>query len=254
MADMVDMRPTMRTRNFMEAQPFILGYGVTISLVSPIASLYQLCKLNPQVKLSAVGMGSLSARILPHQTVLRVLQMNVISPVKEYLNPWAAFGIIGILQGGVYGHGNIFFANQLKLGKVLSYKGMFRGVAFAGVRDMISQGIPFMLSQEVKRTLLDPIWHTEPGTTASKTKSWVSIIGTSIFATYTSQGFHNLQIIMQSNQKMSYVSAIENAWRVNGVSLLYRGAEARVGLLLIVNVLNELLLKPAWTDLIEVDN
>jgi len=238
----------------MEMQPYLLGYGFTISLFSPSASLYQLCKLNPQVKLSAKGMGSLAFRILPHQTILKTLQMNASTPVKEYLNPWAAFGFVGILQGGVYGQANIFFAKQLQFPKSISYKGMFRGVAFAGSRDVLSQGIPFMLSQEVKQTIFDPIWKTEHESASSKIKTWISIIGTSIFATYVSQGAHNCQIIMQPNQNLSYAEAVQHAWRYNGVSLLYKGAEARVGLLIIVNILNELLLKPAWSELVPTNN
>ena len=40
-----------------------------------------------------------SARIWPHQTLLKVAQMNLSTPAKEHLNPWAAFAVVGILQG-----------------------------------------------------------------------------------------------------------------------------------------------------------
>jgi hypothetical protein len=45
----------------------------------------------------------MSAAIFPHQTALKLLQMNTATPVKEHLNPWAAFAVVGVLQGGVYG-------------------------------------------------------------------------------------------------------------------------------------------------------
>ena len=81
---------------------------------------------------------------------------------------------------------------------------------------------------------------------------WGPILATSIAATYASQPFMNLQLVMQSDPELSHMTTITRAWQRNGTALLYRGAEARVGLLLVVNVLNELLLKPAWTD-VEVE-
>jgi hypothetical protein len=45
----------------------------------------------------------------------------------------------GILQGGIYGNCNIFFARQLGISKTADYKGLFRGALFAPPRDMISQ-------------------------------------------------------------------------------------------------------------------
>ena len=62
----------------------------------------------------------------------------------------------------------------------------------------------------------------------------------------------NLQLVMQSDPELSHATTVARAWSRNGPALLYRGAEARVGLLLVVNVLNELLLKPAWAD-VEVE-
>lgn len=61
-----------------------------------------------------------------------------------------------------------------------------------------------------------------------------------------SQGLHNCQITMQADQSLGYASAVRTVFQQHGIRALIRGAEARVGLLLIVNLLNELLLKPAW--------
>ena len=68
----------------------------------------------------------------------------------------------------------------------------------------------------------------------------------SAVGTVLSQGLHNCQIMMQSNQGLSYAGALRSVYEVHGISALYKGAEARMGLLMVVNVLNELLLKPAW--------
>lgn len=234
-----------RPRTFLEKQPFILGYGAAISIVSPAATAYQLCKLY-NVKQSLPHLFKLSLRIFPHQTALKALQMNVSTPFKEYLNPWVAFGIVGILQGGVYGQCNVYFSNALKIGKqTASMAGIFRGSGFAGLRDTVSQGLPFMCSGMVKDELFERLYKTE-NENVQLVQHWSAVLGTSVVATYMSQGLHNCQIAMQSNQSLGYVAAIHDVYQKHGFKMLYRGAEARVGLLLVVNILNELLLKPAW--------
>ena len=69
--------------------------------------MYQLVKLNPQASISPAQGVKLALRILPHQTALKLAQMNVSTPVKDSLNPWAAFAVVGVLQGAVYGQANI---------------------------------------------------------------------------------------------------------------------------------------------------
>ena len=71
-----------------------------------------------------------------------------------------AFGVVGILQGGVYGHSNIFFAKQLKIGTKVTYAGLLRGWGFAACRDMLSQGIPYMFAGTVEATVMDPLYDT----------------------------------------------------------------------------------------------
>ena len=86
-------------------------------------------------------------------------------------------------------------------------------------------------------------------------KQMSSVIATSIASTYLSHPLHNLQITMQSQPSVGYAEACRILWSKSGTgnpSFLFRGAEARVGLLLVINVFNELLLKPAWAP-IEVD-
>jgi hypothetical protein len=242
----IDASPKTRPRTLAEKQPYIFAYGAAISLFSPTATAYQLCKLY-NLQPSMGRLVRISAPIFLPQTALKAVQMNASSPVKEYLNPWAAFAMVGVLQGGVYGQANVHFSRALQLGKVVSLAGVFRGSAFAALRDTLSQGMPFMCSQSVRQKLFDPNWHTEEGTTAHSAKAWASVISTSVVATYLSQGFHNFQIAMQADQSLSYAQALKTVTKQHGVKAFYKGAEARVGLLLIVNVLNELLLKPAWS-------
>ena len=145
-----------RLHGGLAMQPYILGYSAAISLVSPTLTGYQLCRVYScpvgMPRLVRLGLG-----ILPQQTALKTLQMNAATPVKEHISPWLAFGVIGVLQGGVYGHANVAFSRALKLSQNANLAGMFRGSAFAGLRDTISQGVPFMLSGSFQRSVVDPL-------------------------------------------------------------------------------------------------
>lgn len=241
----------MRPNTLMERQPYIVAYGAGISVFSPLASIYQMAKLNPQVVVTNKRMVFLASRVFAVQTLLKSIQMNIGTEVKGVLNPWAAFAAVGILQGGVYGHCNIFYSKELGISKDLglkAYLGMFRGVAFAASRDTISQGVPFMCSGFVKKHVVEALFPTDETTSdaAKSAKQWASVLSTSVVSTYCSQFFQNCQITMQANPDFGYASTLKSVFERNGVSVFYKGAEARVGLLLVVNVLNELLLKPAW--------
>lgn len=96
------LAPPKKGKSFLEMQPYLFGYGFGISLFSPTASLYQLVRLNPSVKLTPMGGMQMALRILPHQTCLKALQMNLSTPVNNNLNPWAAFAVVGVLQGTLY--------------------------------------------------------------------------------------------------------------------------------------------------------
>jgi hypothetical protein len=238
----------MRPKTLLEKQPYIMAYGAGISLFSPYASIYQLCKLNPQVNATLKTRLTLSAKVFPIQTLMKAIQMNLSTPVKEQLNPWAAFAVVGILQGGVYGQCNIYFSKQLGIAKDLNIKGLFRGVAFAAGRDTISQGVPFMCSPLMRKYVVESIAPSDEHTSDfnKSVKQWASVLSTSVISTYASQFFQNCQITMQANQTLSYPGVLKQVWSQNGISCFYKGAEARVGLLIVVNVLNELLLKEAW--------
>lgn len=244
----------MRPKTLVEKQPYFVAYGAGISVFSPYASLYQLCKLNPEVVTTRPQRLMLAARVFPIQTLLKAIQMNIGTKVKEYVNPWAAFAMVGVLQGGVYGQCNIYFSKQLGIAKNPSLLGLFRGVAFAAGRDTISQGVPFMCSSLTKKYVIEAAFPTDENTSenAKLAKQWASVLSTSVLSTYLSQFFQNCQITMQANQQLGYAGTLRSVFERNGVSAFYKGAEARVGLLIVVNVLNELLLKPAWAG-VEVE-
>ena len=240
-----------RPRTFAEMQPYVFAYGALISIPSPVATIYQLGKLNPQIPLPVSRMLKLSAAIFPVQTLMKVIQMDISTPIKEALNPWFAFASVGIIQGGVYGQANIYFSKQLGLNKNVNIRGMFRGAGFAAGRDTFSQGFPFMCSNWTRKNIFDrviPVTN-DSGPISLFANKWAPILSTSILGTYLSQGFMNCQIIMQTDPTLTHISTLRTAWERNGIKLFYRGAEARVGLLLIVNILNEVLLKPAWAGI-----
>ena len=149
-------RASSRLEAGLTMQKYLFGYSAAISCVSPALTGYQLCKVYSRptsvTSLARIGLG-----ILPHQTALKALQMNAATPIKEHVSPWVAFGVVGVLQGGVYGQCNVTFSRALRLSQHVSLAGMFRGSAFAGLRDTISQGAPFMLSSHVQAGLVDPL-------------------------------------------------------------------------------------------------
>lgn len=248
-----------RPKTFYEKQPYILSYGTALATVSPALTGYQLCRLNkiykPPSQIVRLAFG-----IFPHQAVLLSCQLNASTAIKDVLNPWAAFFVVGVLQGSIYGFSNLHFSKAWNLGTATALapnmlsriRLMFRGSGFAGLRDTISQGTPFMFSGAVHTNILDKILPTTPKedetppTTLDLVKHWSALFSTSIVATYMSQVLNNCATTMQTNPGVSYTGAVKKVWADHGMAAFYRGAEARVGLLLIVNVLNELLLKPAW--------
>ena len=81
----------------------------------------------------------MSAVVFLPQTVLKAIQINISTPVRKSINPWAAFWVFGVLQGGVYGQANIYFSQSLNLVKKANYAKLFRGFMFGGLRDVVSQ-------------------------------------------------------------------------------------------------------------------
>lgn len=199
----------------------------------------------------------LGARIWPHQCLLKWLQMNTCTPVKELVNPWLAFAGVGVLQGGVYGQCTTYVSKTLSLSKHLeevSPRAMFRGAAFAAVRDTVSQGAPFMLSGLVQQNLVDPVYQAlggdkrdgEAGSLGHGLRRATAVFGTSVSATVASQLPHNAQIRMQADPSVGYRTVVQTLFREHGAKAFYMGSHARIALLLVVNALNEVVLKQAW--------
>lgn len=88
---------SLRRKTFTEMQPWLFSYSAAIGIVSPLATLYQLLRINPQLCVPVPRMVYLSAVMFPAQTFLKQAQMNAMSPVKEHVNVWAAFGLMGEL-------------------------------------------------------------------------------------------------------------------------------------------------------------
>mmetsp|Transcript_31848 Transcript_31848/g.53731 ORF Transcript_31848/g.53731 Transcript_31848/m.53731 type:complete len:291 (+) Transcript_31848:76-948(+) len=261
----------MRPRTMMETQPYLLGYSAVTSLIFPMSTIYNLGKLNPQIPVKFSRMASLSARVYPVQTFMRSLQMNASTHVKDQIDPWIAFALARVLQGGIFGQCNVYFSKQLGIAKSgVSVLATFRGFGCAAVRDVIAQGIPFMCGADVKRLLFDALLPTNKGNEIKENysersnvgmvglarcsdegidtiKHWAAISSTSVVTTYASQGLHNCLVVCTADQRLSLVEAMQLLWARHGLAALYRGAEARVGYLMVINVLNELLLKPAWS-------
>mmetsp|Transcript_4336 Transcript_4336/g.6502 ORF Transcript_4336/g.6502 Transcript_4336/m.6502 type:complete len:323 (-) Transcript_4336:139-1107(-) len=246
-------------------QSLFLGYSAAVTLFSPAMNLYQIARLNPGAltKLASSSGSSLVftnfrlvASIIPHQIALRMLQVNLSTPVKDHLDPWLAFATLGVLQGAVYGQANVNFARRLGLSgpvaatvsigqNITAMRGMFRGSLFACCRDVISQGVPFMLSHKFSEKYLDPVLPGRDSRTMA-IKHWTSVMGISIVSTHLSHGFHVCQTAMQTDPKLGYVESVKYVYKTHGVKALWKGVGARVGLLMMTNCFNEIFLKPAW--------
>jgi len=202
-------------------------------------------KLNPHVEVGVPEMLALSLSVVPAQTALKVAQLNLGSSMKSVLSPHAAFAIMGAVQGGITGHANVWFSRALGLGNP-NMMNAFNGSPYAALKEILAQGIPYALSGAFERVLLDPLLPSKDSKMFSRVKQWLSVFTTSALGTLVSQVFNNLQIAMVVKPHLTYGEAAEEVWRVNGGSMFYKGCVSRGGLMLLVNVLNEFILKHAW--------
>mmetsp|Transcript_27225 Transcript_27225/g.64268 ORF Transcript_27225/g.64268 Transcript_27225/m.64268 type:complete len:326 (-) Transcript_27225:145-1122(-) len=237
--------PALRHRplSFLELQPHLLVYSATVSSISPLVWGYQMAKLNPAVKTNIASILMMSLAVVPIQTMLKMFQLNVGTPITQKLNPWAAFAFMGMVQGGVTGQANVFFSRCFGIGNP-QLLDAFRGYPLAGTKEIIAQGLPFAFSDLMEKKLLDPLL---PSKIFSPTfKSAVALFSTSALGTVISQIGHNMQMTMVSNPALSYSAAAKQLWLSNGAGMFFSGAATRGGLMLLVNVLNECILKRAW--------
>jgi hypothetical protein len=208
--------------------------------------MHIMLRLNPHIVATTRERLRLASAVFPGQVLLKYMQVNIATLMKEAVNPWIAFGLMGLLQNVIAAHMNIHFSKQLKVGKKFAgIAGVLKGCHFAGIRDMMSQGIPFMLSPVVNKHVMDKLYPTD-SKSAQMAKHWSSMALTSFIATVISQGMQNCIIAMHADHSRNSVGTIRQLWQQNKWSMLYKGAEARGPLVLYVCVLNEYLLKPAW--------
>lgn len=225
--------------------PYV-SHSLLLSTVSPVYNIYQLKKLY-QLKLSFSQMAGGSLSLLPAQTILRIGQLSMASKLKKDLDPWCAFAGIGVMQGIVYGHANLFFARHLRLCRhPLHPLLVTRGSAFGAARDTISQGVPFMFHSDVKKCVFDPLWPSEDQR-VSRVKEGLAVVCTSGASTLASHFLHVCQTTMQCNPTLSYQSVWSSAFRAHGWAMCWNGAAGRMALLLVTNLLNYHFLTPIWT-------
>ena len=211
----------------IETQQYhLLLYSASITSISPIANLYQVCKLYDKSFWRHIHQ---VPRILPTQVALRYFQLNASNHIKEKTNVIIAFGTIGILQGIVYGHANLNLSRGMGIITSVSLRQMFRGPLFASSRDIISQGIPFLLHRHV---LPDqkPLYH------------YTTLGLSSVATTCLSHPLHCSQLIMQNHPELSHHQALTKLWSDYGLKLFHRGVSSRIYLLLFTNLLNDFFL------------
>jgi hypothetical protein len=217
----------------------IVEYSILAGIFTPFITFYQLQKLYPFINnVNKRQVFVLCARNAPVQTVLKACQMISVVPVVENIHALPAFGIIGILQGLVYGQSTVFFSKNLGIHTTFSYKkALSRGIVFAASRDIISQGVPFTLSPVVKHKLVsDYQW-------SDRNARIMSVLGLSILSTYLSHVFHNAQLLLQTNAAITNRNVFPTMYSKMGSKMFFSGVGGRVVLLLGFNVLNDIYLK-----------
>ena len=140
-AELQTSNATMASILDAKVQSYIALYSGIISTLSPSLTTLQLLKTFDR-SISAKELATISIRIFPHQCFLKWAQMNAATPVKEHANPWLAFGVVGVLQGGVYGQCTTYVSKLLGLAKKPpKLQDLLRGSAFAatgGARAVVS--------------------------------------------------------------------------------------------------------------------
>ena len=231
--------------DFYKEQNFI-KHSLCMSIFSPIASLYQIIKIfNVQKNMGLVGKNkSIFFKnlkhvryIYPQQFILRYAQIHVSTKVKENLSVIPAFGLIGILQGGIYGHTNLYFSNKFGITKNIKITDYFRGPIYAASRDILSQGMPFLLTPKIEKMIFND----------NSTKyHYPTLFGISLISTFLSHPFHCLQIYCQNNRNKNQYQIAKEIIKKHKLSLFYIGIESRIILILFTNLFNDFFLREIW--------
>lgn len=224
--------------NLNSRESLFLQHSMFISIFSPITSLYQTCKLFDKPFMLNL---KLVPRIFLPQIALRYTQTYLSSTCKDVFNPVVAFGIIGILQGGVYGHSNLYFSDKLHISHNIHVRNYFKGPIFAATRDIVSQGIPFYLSPYICGYI-----HKNIDRKLNTLEELLVLSSLSISTTYLSHPFHCLQTFIQNNPNNTQFNIAYEIINKYKWSLFYKGITGRLVLLLAINVSNHIFLRQLW--------
>lgn len=162
------------------------------------------------------------SRNVPYQIILKRFQMELAREINEPCGTLVSFGIVGLTQGMIYNQAVCQFK-----GIPLKQNYLFRGCLVGSIRDMVSQGIPYIVNSEK---------------TESTYCRLVSTLVTSILCTFGSHIFHNIQITMQSHPHLDYQRTLIYMKNVHGFRSFYNGLSSRLFLLSVTNILNVTLL------------
>ena len=211
----------------MEKELCFIKHSVVLTMFSPLASLYQTTSLFNKPFWTNTR---LVPFIFPQQIFLRYGQLHLSTLSKENVSPIAAFGLIGILQGIVYGHSGLYFSKQLGLTHNVQISNYIRGPLFASSRDIISQGIPYFVSGQLEDDLY----------------FYPKLLGISATSTVLSHPLHCLQTFNQNNPHISQLQVIKQFVPEYRFSLFYKGVLGRIMLLFITNISNDFFLRQVW--------
>jgi hypothetical protein len=229
----IKIKSNYYTSMFFEKERCILFHSTALTFFSPLSSLYQITRLhNLENRVLFRNMRYLP-HIFPQQVLMRYAQSHIATECKEHLNPLFAFGIIGILQGGIYGHSYLYFSKKLNITNTIKFSHYFKGPVFAMSRDIISQGAPFYLMKNI---------HVE------SSYYYPSLLGFSVVSTIISHPLHCMQILNQTNPNKNHYQIAKEAIKTYKWSLFYRGVESRLVLLFMTNLFNDIFLKNLWLN------
>lgn len=222
----------------LKNEKYFFYHSSIISCFSPISSLNQITQLYPQYYKKNILIQNLKQipKIYPQQVALRYCQLHLSTLCKDYCSPIFAFGLIGILQGGIYGHTNLFFSKNMNITNNIKINHYFRGPVFASTRDIISQGIPFTFISNFCDSSFED----------NKIYYYSCLFGLSITSTFLSHPLHCLQVFCQNNPSKSQFEVAKFMIKKHNFNLFYKGISGRIILIFITNLCNDLFLKKIW--------
>ena len=247
MIDFSNFRKQVFSIDINSRESLFLQHSTLISIFSPIASLYQTCKLFNKPFYS--NLKYIPQIFLP-QIALRYIQTSLSTDCKDTFNPLVAFGLIGILQGGVYGHSNLYFSDKMNISHNMDIRNYFKGPFFAAMRDIISQGLPFYITPLLIPYINAKInnKYNNNNNNNNNINEFIVLGGLSIGSTYLSHPFHCLQIFIQNEPYNTQIEIAKKIITQYKWSLFYRGITGRLILLLVTNYSNHMFLRYLWDN------